>query len=780
MFSKIYWVFLVLTIGIFGLFLWEVRDLKIQTDLLSLLPRAGESEIKEKAFQRVSKLASQKVNILIGASSQAEAYKAARYFSENFKNKVSVEEFIYEIKETDKEEFLAFNRQYRYQLLDPAIRELLEKNQGELVMQKALKVLYSPVSVNLSQFLKEDPFLLSYQRLLNGNFLHSSLLPYKGLLMTEYKDKYYAFLSVTLYSNQVFSPQKLVEVVNNIELVKTNTQEQFKNTEIIMSGIPLHSYYASSRSMKELSLISWISLIGVIALIYITYRSFQPLIFAHLSLLVGMLYAFTITHWFFQGIHVLTLVFGSSLIGVSIDYSCHFFAEYENQKGNNFNTLKRIFPGVTMGLVTTLLGYIGFFFTPFRGLQEIAVFSSVGLTAAFFTVLVFFTKFYRAKISQTNSFLHKFSKNFIQSFKSKVSGRLLFWVLVGMSLVSLGGLFRLKANDDIRLLYSSSKALIKFEGLTQKILGQRKATQFFLVVGDSEEAVLHKELNLTTKLQKLIQQKHLSSYEAVSNYVPPVKQQTQNYLLIKEKLYEPYLKRQGLELGLSAGEITLIETDLKRAANDKLTLQKFFNNSLGHNLKFLWLDKINNKYASIVLLDGLSDTKSFHSLNYPSEGVYFMDKVSDISSILSKYRTTSLYLLFIVYGIIQLLLFWRYGWLKGMSIMLAPVAAGVFTFAVLGYLGQEINLFHILALFLVLGIGIDYAIFYAEDKERMPSTTLAILISCLSTLLSFSLLSFSGFRMINSFGYTVLIGMFFSYILAPVVTLLDDLRRTEE
>ena len=76
--------------------------------------------------------------------------------------------------------------------------------------------------------------------------------------------------------------------------------------------------------------------------------------------------------------------------------------------------------------------------------------------------------------------------------------------------------------------------------------------------------------------------------------------------------------------------------------------------------------------------------------------------------------------------------------------MVPPIVAALLTLAVLGITGQPINLFSVLALLLVLGIGIDYTIFFAEAKEKRETAMLAILLSACTTILSFGFLSLAS------------------------------------
>jgi predicted exporter len=94
--------------------------------------------------------------------------------------------------------------------------------------------------------------------------------------------------------------------------------------------------------------------------------------------------------------------------------------------------------------------------------------------------------------------------------------------------------------------------------------------------------------------------------------------------------------------------------------------------------------------------------------------------------------------------------------------VLAPTAmATMLTLALLGIAGQGLQLFHLLALMLLLGIGVDYGIFLQEelDSQRDGTAWLAVGISALSTLLSFGLLGLSKTPALRAFGLTMAMGI---------------------
>jgi predicted exporter len=91
------------------------------------------------------------------------------------------------------------------------------------------------------------------------------------------------------------------------------------------------------------------------------------------------------------------------------------------------------------------------------------------------------------------------------------------------------------------------------------------------------------------------------------------------------------------------------------------------------------------------------------------------------------------------------------------------------TLALLALLGQPLQLFNVLGLALLLGIGIDYGIFLLEREDvDAGSAWLAVVLGAASTWLSFGLLALSSTPALRSFGLTLLLGILIVWFVAPL------------
>ena len=106
--------------------------------------------------------------------------------------------------------------------------------------------------------------------------------------------------------------------------------------------------------------------------------------------------------------------------------------------------------------------------------------------------------------------------------------------------------------------------------------------------------------------------------------------------------------------------------------------------------------------------------------------------------------------------------------------VLAPMAlTTLLILAVLRGLGIELNLFHLVALILAAGLGLDYALFFdhaGDDRAEQLRTLHALIVCSLTTLLVFSMLALSSVPVLRAIGGTVALGVVFNFVLALLFT----------
>lgn len=533
---------------------------------------------------------------------------------------------------------------------------------------------------------------------------------------------------------------------------------------VLRAGVPLHAEAGAAQGNREMNTIGWGSLAAVIALVWWAFRALRPVALIAVSLLVGCAAALSVTVWVFGQVHLLTLVFGASLVGVAEDFGIHYFTSRLASPGTpRWPLMKHLLPGLMLALLTSVLGYLVLAVVPFPGLRQMAVFSSVGLIAAFLTAVCWFPALDRGTL-RGSRMAGAVAANLARW--PALEGRRLWLLLAFFTLLSAWGVSRLHANDDLRQLQSSPPELIKDQIEVSRLLQIPSPAQFFVVQGPTPEAVLQREEALKDRLRlDATMGASAPALSAVSDWVPSAARQADNRRLSAD-IEQQVLRKVGQALG----------EDLQRPAFNPapLELQAWLASPASDATRAQWLGSVDGGYASAVLIRDLANraqAEALHALGEQVEGVHWVDRAGDMSALLGRFRVTMGWLLLVGHVVVwsaMALRFGRSAWRAWLPTALASLGC----LAVLGWLGEPFQLFNLLALMLLLGMGVDYGIFLLEHQgEDQGHAWLAVLLGALSTGLSFGLLALSATPALHAFGLTLLIGLALVCLLAPLFRL---------
>jgi len=185
----------------------------------------------------------------------------------------------------------------------------------------------------------------------------------------------------------------------------------------------------------------------------------------------------------------------------------------------------------------------------------------------------------------------------------------------------------------------------------------------------------------------------------------------------------------------------------------------------------LWIGEKDGSCYSCVLPLKPKDEAAFRAIAEEFDSVYFVNKAKDISRDLDTLTRTMLVFFLAAYLIISVVVCAAYPWRDSLKICAVPVLLVLAVLSVLALNKIPLGFFSVAALVLVFGLGLDY-IFYMTGTQRgegKPLTALAVVLSFLTTLLSFGALAFSGFMPVHIFGLTVSAGLGTAFIFAMLL-----------
>jgi predicted exporter len=612
--------------------------ISIESNILALLPATEADPAVEKAFERFSGHIERKVVFLVGDNDFTIARQAANQFYQKLISIRIFNEVNYRLDETEQQRVFSSYFPYRSMLLSSKQQQQLEQGKFEAIINNALTHLYSPLTH--SSLLEQDPLFLFSDYVTEMSASLGTLNMEDGVITVTKDGISYILISALLYF-EPFSAQDQSLFAKFYTDAQNAIVSQYPSVVILSAGVIHHAIAGTNSAKQQISTIGVGSLLGILLLIFLAFRSLQPLWFSLLPIAVGLLAGLVACLLVFGEIHLITLVFGASLIGVSIDYCFHYFAD-QYDGGSHWQAkkgLQRIFPGITLGLITSLIGYAALFIAPFPGLRQIALFSSVGLLASYLCVVYWFPDWLSA--SDNNKEILPLFKTIAATLISLWDSRPIYLIVLAFIsvLVIVSGLLNLQINDDIRILQSSPIELIEQEKQIKEIFQFNGGNQFFMIKADTAQAVLEKEEKLGQLLQQKMKEGALSSYQAISQVLPSAASQQKNYLMTRQAFIEhqPILARYFQDIGFDETVSQHYLEQFKPLSAPPLSIDVGMKSPALDSLRFLWLGKIDESYASMMALGNVKNIQSLELLEQNMHGITFIDRVDDISQLLKRY-----------------------------------------------------------------------------------------------------------------------------------------------
>ncbi|WP_299776286.1 MMPL family transporter [uncultured Pseudoteredinibacter sp.] len=724
------------------------KESRFESNILKLLPYNNTSPTIQAAETKLNNLFSRRAALIIPETQEKDtAIESVKLIKRKLNESGLFSSIITGPSRESIQASTKFYNAYRYSLLSPADKQAL-KSDHKAFIDEAIIQRNSLFSLSQSTNILEDPGL-TYQnwlsQLTNGSQLK---LDKNGFFAQSEQDIYrVVFLQLT---GSPFEQDYQSKVITAIQNAKHTAQLRNPKLEVFQSGLLFHAQHASSQAKKEISTIGLGSTIGAVILLLFAFRSAKPILLSLSAIAFGFLGALAICLIVFHKIHLITLAFGASLIGVSIDYSFHFFS---SQQRNPNKILKRIGPALALALTSSAMAYLSLTLTPFPGLKQMGLFSAAGLSISCLTVLAIFPLFPPVPQRTTPSIF-----NLIQNTKRPNA---YLTLLVSTLLAALIGCIKpWNFQDDVRLLNSSPEKLIKDEKLSQALIGGMDSSRYLLFKGGDWESILQKQEELQQDFIQMTANKKLGGIQLLSQYIPSIQKQRESQKALAEYVYNKeslnyYFERLGLPESAAAHSLELY----KGSAANQLSWSAWSSSPIAELASHLWVETSSNEKAAIAALKPPIDPLSLSALN--SDQVQYIDKVSNISLIMKQYRLEILLLLALSYGVVLLILSIRFKQ-HALFIILVPLMSTLCAFSLMSLMGISLNIFSVLASLLVLGIGLDMGIVLREESYSRHAWQTISLSAC-TTLLAFGLLSLSETPVLYHFGLTILLGITFNW-----------------
>jgi predicted exporter len=731
-----------------------------ESNILALLPREARDVSAQNAQDRITQSLSRRVVFLIGSASPEKAVAAAGDLSSALTRSGMIASLTSRADPAALQHIGAAYYAYRAGLLSPADRAALMAGNGGAIVARAQGILYGPAGFANARLIAHDPFFLLPNFLLNLPMPQSRLTPDNGFLTVRDGAETYVLVGGELAGDPyALSFEDRFDAF--VSMTMTAMKRRAPDLVVLRTGAVFYAHDSAKEAMDETSIIGLASLIGTLGLILFVFRGLRPLLLGFAAIGAGVLGGFVATLLIFGQIHIIALLFGVSLIGISVDYSLQYFCEYFDDAAQTpQQRMARVRSGIVVGVATTLIGYCTLLLAPFPGLRQVAVFSFVGLAATVLTVLLWYPALDTKNAPSRGRTIVALAAYHWRLWEAPS----LRWPRFGLIFVCVAiagiGCFRFRTDDDVRHLQSLSPDLRQQERTVERLTGSAAGTEFLLVRGTSEEAVLETEERAADVLAGDRKAGALAAYTAISQYAPSIARQKDNRVLVQNRLLSPYLTQYRESIGFSG----TVDPGMTAGVLTPTTLPR-----IGPLASIATLDvSAGGQPAHVILLQGVTDPARVSKSISGLADIRVVSLVDDWTRLFADYRRYAIALLAISAALMYPLLAWRYGLIRGARILGPSLAAVVLAPPLAALAGVSFTFFNAMALILVLSIGVDYSVFCAETSGvRKPVTALAIALAALSSLLSFGMLAFSKVFAVHAFGMTMLIGICLAFLFAP-------------
>ena len=750
----------------------------LQTNLLALLPATEANPVAERAVDMLGDALGNRTVYLVTDRDAARAKAAAKQLGARLDASGAFRSVTVEVPPFDLSQIAVTYMPARFGLLTGTDRRSLEQGDATLG-DRLVRRLYAPPVDGLQTSVADDPFGW-LQHWLGELPLAASSLSLEDGMLVSHRDGATGVLVMTSLPGSAYETKIQYAVrVATLDAERALAAD-FPGVRVDRAGAVFYAEAARASAERDVHVIGAASLAGIALLLMSVFRSPRLLVLAFASTAFGIVCALAATLLVFGKLHLLTLVFGVSLIGEAVDYSIQYFVAYLSA-GRQWDARRgaaAVRPALAVALATSLLGYAILMWVPFPALKQIACFAIVGILCAFAAVTGFLPLVLTQGPRRVPSRVFSGAARLLGGWQSLLAGRRAAAVALLVALVAIPGWAVLKSDDDIHLLIQRDAGLARQENNIRAAVGLANTAQFFVVQGASQEEVLERSEALIAALDR----QQAGRVQSIATFVPSAQRQARDRAVLDKRVFgdAATLRAALVHAGFRDEVVDEWIHAFSRQTPATLSVDTWLAARWSAPFRHLWLGRIDGGAgpvdAALAIPERVDATNAatFAALARTLPGVSWVDKAASVSRLFGAYRVDSGLWLAGALVVVAALLMWRYGVRGGIATTLPVVFAIALTLAAFGYARVPLTLFNWLALMLVLGVGANYAVFLREgcmrDMAGLGAVWTGVLLSAATTLLSFGMLGASAMPALRSFGTTLAMGIVFSVLFAPLAT----------
>jgi predicted exporter len=577
---------------------------------------------------------------------------------------------------------------------------------------------------------------------------------------------------------------------------------------LVLSGPGVLSVQARDDIKREVMRLSLLSTLLILALLLAAYRSVLAVLIGMVPVLSGAVVGVAAVAVGFGVVYGVTLGFGVTLIGESVDYPIYYLVQSQGA-GPSARPAERPEPApvggkpdallwstITLGALTSIFGFASLLGSDFSGLAQLGLYSISGLIAAaavtrFVVPALLPARFAIADLRALGAAL--------QRALARVH---LPWA-AALGLALLSGAIVLAHRDrlwnrELAALSPIPLATQRLDGAMRADLGAPDVSNLIIVHAATQEAALQGAERVAARLDALLARGVIGGYDSPARLLPSQATQRQRAgalpdgAQLRARLAAAV---QGLPVKAATLEPFVQQVAAARAA-PALTRAELGDTALGVAVdSLLWREP--DGWSALLPLhapargDGALDLAAVRGAlaDLLPEGVLVYNLKQETDRLYDQYLSAAIRQSLLGCAAIVLLLALALRRGARFARVLAPLLLAVLSVAAaLVLAGVSLTLMHLIGMLLIVAIGSNYALFFdragsGAEAAALPRTLASLLVANAGTVLAFSVLASSKLPVLNALGRTVapgtLLVLVYAALLAPR-TLFDGGNRPRQ
>ena len=528
--------------------------------------------------------------------------------------------------------------------------------------------------------------------------------------------------------------------------------------------------------------LSLISTALIVTLLLCVYRSLPTLLFGLLPVVSGALAGVAAVALTFGIVHGITLGFGVTLIGESVDYSIYLFVQ-ARRDGHQAPTL---WPTILLGVVTSVCGFASLLPSAFPGLAQLGLFSIAGLIAAAAVTRFVLPQLLPQQLQMAD--LSPLGRQGVQwCSRLHLPTELCLALALLCALVLIHDRDRLW-NHDIAALSPIPQSAQRLDAQLRADLGAPDIGSLVVISAADEQAALNLSETVGEHLDALTEQGVIAGYDSPARYLPSQRTQAQRRAdLPPNTVLRARVTAVSAALSLQPHALDPFVQQVSAAREAApLSRAQLEGTSFALAVDALLWRRDGNWHAILPLRANTSgphageiDLSTIRQALATLAGgkLEVLNIKQETDALYASYLNEAIHLSLAGFAAIVLLLLATLRSIRRVVRVILPLLLAVLVVAAaLAVSGVALTILHLIGMLLIVAVGSNYALFFDRraseaDRTALPLTLASLLIANTCTVVGFAVLAFSSVPVLSALGTTVapgaLLALWFAALIAP-------------